>query len=224
MIDLEYIAAELPSIAIKLFLAALTGGILGFERTRKMRGAGLRTYMLVCLGAAMAMMTGEYVLDITGKSDPSRIAAQVISGIGFIGAGTIMVTGYYHIKGITTAAGLWLCASLGLAIGTGFYLGAVAMLMITLFVMLLGEKIEKEYLSRGCRMRIFVLISNADNLSVFLNFLKDNSIIVSEFEQLSAMGSGVSATFMLKLRPKQNHFEALEMLSVCPGVTYLEEV
>lgn len=220
----EYIAAGFPSIALKLFLAALAGGILGFERTRKMRGAGLRTYTLVCLGAAMAMMTGEYVMQITGKSDPSRIAAQVISGIGFIGAGTIMVTGYYHIKGITTAAGLWLCASLGLAIGIGFYLGAVTMLIITLFVMLIGEKIEKEYLSGGCRMRIFVLLANADNLSIFLNFLKEKCIIVSEFEQLSTMGSGVSATFMLKLRPKQNHSEALEMLSACPGVTYLEEV
>jgi putative Mg2+ transporter-C (MgtC) family protein len=172
----------------------------------------------------MAMMTGEYVMQITGKSDPSRIAAQVISGIGFIGAGTIMVTGYHHIKGITTAAGLWLCASLGLAIGIGFYLGAVTMLVITLFVMLIGEKIEKEYLSGGCRMRIFVLLANADNLSLFLSFLKENSITVSELEQLSTMGSGVNATLMLRLRPKQSHSETIEMLSAFSGVTFLEEV
>jgi putative Mg2+ transporter-C (MgtC) family protein len=220
----DQIAADLPSVILKILLAALMGGALGFERTRKMRGAGLRTYMLVCLGAAMAMMTGEFVANITGDSDSARIPAQVINGICIIGAGTIMVTGYFHIKGITTAAGLLLCASLGLAIGTGFYAGAVAMLIITIFVMLLGEKIEKEYLSKGCRMRIFVLLGNADNLSVFLNFLKSNCIYVSEFEQITTIGGGVSATFMLKLRPKQNHSEALETLSACPGVNYLEEV
>lgn len=178
----EFTLVGFSSIALKLILAALAGGILGFERTRKMRGAGLRTYMLVCLGAAMAMMTGEFVSELTGKADPSRIAAQVISGIGFIGAGTIMVTGYFHIKGITTAAGLWLCASLGLAIGIGFYTGAVMMLIITLFVMLLGEKIEKEYLSRGSRMRIFVMLKNADDLTVFLNYLKQLGITLAEFE------------------------------------------
>jgi putative Mg2+ transporter-C (MgtC) family protein len=180
--------------------------------------------MLVCLGAAMAMMTGEFVAKMTGQSDAARLPAQIINGICIIGAGTIMVTGYFHIKGITTAAGLLLCASLGLAIGAGFFFGAVSMLVITLFVMLLGEKLEKDYLSRGCRMRIFVLLGIADDLSVFLNFLKSNCIYVSEFEQLTTIGSGVSATFMLKLRPKQNHAEALEKLSSCPGVTYLEEV
>ncbi len=212
------------SIAARLLFAAAAGGVLGFERTRKMRGAGLRTYMLVCLGSAMAMMTGEYISHITGSSDPARIAAQVVSGIGFIGAGTIMVTGYHRVKGITTAAGLWLCACLGLAIGIGFYGGALLMLAITLITMLVGEKLQRSYLARGNRMRVYVLLNDTESLGDFLNFLKQHGITISDFEQLNAIGKSVNATFMLKLNAKHAHAETIELLSGCPGVAFLEEV
>ncbi|MCE5235425.1 MAG: MgtC/SapB family protein [Clostridiaceae bacterium] len=212
------------SIAARLLFAAAAGGALGFERTRKLRGAGLRTYMLVCLGSAMAMMTGEYISHITGTSDPARIAAQVVSGIGFIGAGTIMVTGYHRVKGITTAAGLWLCACLGLAIGIGFYGGALLMLSITLVTMLVGEKLQKSYLARGNRMRVYALLSDADSLGDFLRFLKQHGIALSDFEQLNAIGKSVSATFVLKLNAKHAHAETLDLLAAGPGVAFLEEV
>ena len=113
------------SILLRSGLALLFGGILGYDREKKGRPAGFRTYMVVCLGSALAMMTGIYLTNITGSGDSGRIAAQVISGIGFLGAGTILVTKQRQVKGLTTAAGLWAAACIGLAMGAGFYSGGI---------------------------------------------------------------------------------------------------
>ena len=99
----------------------MLGGIVGVEREKKGRPAGLRTYMLVCSGSALVMMTNQYLAVCYPQVDVSRMASQVISGIGFLGAGTIILTGKNQVRGLTTAAGLWAVACLGLAIGIGFY-------------------------------------------------------------------------------------------------------
>ena len=113
------------SILVRICLSVLVGGILGMERGKKNRPAGLRTYILVCLGSALVMMTNQYVYLAFQAGDPMRLGAQVISGVGFLGAGTIILTGRNKITGITTAAGLWTAACSGLAIGIGFYEGAI---------------------------------------------------------------------------------------------------
>ena len=115
----------LISILLRTFLAMLLGGILGYEREKRHRPAGFRTYLVVCLGSTLAMMVGLFIHEITGSSDAGRIPAQVISGIGFLGAGTILVTRQNQVRGLTTAAGLWSVACLGLALGAGFYTGAL---------------------------------------------------------------------------------------------------
>ncbi len=124
------------SVALRILLATLIGGCIGSERGRHGRAAGLRTHILVCLGSTMTVMVGIYSVQILGLGgDPMRISAQVISGIGFLGAGTILTRGHFHITGLTTAAGLWTTACLGLAIGAGFYFGAImAWLVMTLAV------------------------------------------------------------------------------------------
>jgi len=110
------------SVAVRLILSVIVGGCIGLERGRHGRAAGLRTHVLVCLGAAMAALVGLYTVKELGfSSDPMRLGAQVISGIGFLGAGTIMTRNQAQITGLTTAAGLWATASIGLAIGVGFY-------------------------------------------------------------------------------------------------------
>lgn len=121
------------SVVVRLALAMLLGGCIGLERGRKRRPAGFRTYMLVCLGAALTVLLSLYEFTmVTGpwsdicaeigiKTDVSRFGAQVINGIGFLGAGTILVTGRQQVKGLTTAAGLWASACTGLAVGAGFY-------------------------------------------------------------------------------------------------------
>ena len=109
------------SITFRILLATVIGGCIGSERGRHGRAAGLRTHILVCLGSTMTVMLGIYSVQVLGLGgDPMRVSAQVISGIGFLGAGTILTRGRFHITGLTTAAGLWTTASLGLAIGAGF--------------------------------------------------------------------------------------------------------
>lgn len=109
------------AVVIRIVCAVVVGGIIGIERSIKNRPAGLRTYMLVCVGACLIMLTNQYIFQMTGNGDPMRLGAQVVSGIGFLGAGTIIVTKHNQIKGLTTAAGLWSAAGVGLALGIGFY-------------------------------------------------------------------------------------------------------
>lgn len=126
------------SVAFRILLATLIGGCIGSERGRHGRAAGLRTHVLVCLGSTMSVMVGIYSVQLLGLGgDPLRVSAQVISGIGFLGAGTILTRNHTHVTGLTTAAGLWATACLGLAIGVGFYSAAIiawAVMTITITV------------------------------------------------------------------------------------------
>ncbi|SEU08285.1 MgtC/SapB family protein [Enterocloster clostridioformis] len=127
------------SLAIvgRLALAILTGTVIGIDRGLKRRGAGIKTHSLVCLGSTLVMLTSEYMaMNFDQKADLARLGAQVISGVGFLGVGTILVTEKQRIKGLTTAAGLWTCACVGLAIGIGFVEGAI----YSLIFMIPGSK------------------------------------------------------------------------------------
>ncbi|HVU55970.1 MAG TPA: MgtC/SapB family protein [Puia sp.] len=133
----------------RLSIAAVLGSVIGLERQRKDGSAGLRTHMLVCLGAALVMLVSAFGFeDILGRPavvlDPSRIAAQVISGIGFLGAGTIIFLRPRIIRGLTTAAGLWTVAAIGLAVGAGLYLAATASTAIALLILAVIKPLEKK--------------------------------------------------------------------------------
>lgn len=135
------------SITFRILLATLVGGCIGSERGRHGRAAGLRTHVLVCVGASMTTLIGLYATNCLGSNgDPMRMGAQVVSGMGFLGAGTIMVRNRSHVTGLTTAAGLWATACLGLAIGAGFYLAvaiAFVVVMITITMMIRLEQATK---------------------------------------------------------------------------------
>lgn len=122
MIGMENIVSVTSGI-VRILLAAICGAVIGTERGRKHRPAGLRTHMLVCVAAALVMVTNEQLIQVYGSGAPTRMGAQVISGIGFLGAGTIITDRQSRIRGLTTAAGLWASACVGLAIGSGYYLG-----------------------------------------------------------------------------------------------------
>ena len=116
------------STAVRLILAMLLGGIIGIDRGMKRRVAGVKTHTIVCLGATLVMMTGQYIslyINQSGTGDAARLGAQVISGVGFLGVGTIIVTGQRHVSGLTTAASLWASSCIGLAVGIGYYSGAI---------------------------------------------------------------------------------------------------
>lgn len=140
--------ANLTSFAliIRLVLSALFAGFIGLEREAHGRPAGLRTHILVAVGSCLAMLLSVHGFAEWPGRDPARIAAQVISGIGFLGAGTILREGA-SVKGLTTAASLWVVAGIGLAVGGGFFLGAVTATIIAVSALFLLEKVEKRFIS-----------------------------------------------------------------------------
>ena len=167
------------SVLLRLVLSVLCGTVIGLERSMKNRPAGFRTHILVCLGAAMAAMTGLYlVLEMQLPADVSRISAQVISGLGFIGAGAIVITKKLAIKGLTTSAGLWTCGIIGLALGSGYYeLGVIGTLLVLLaetwFAVLGGSIIKKnpEYILEVC-------YDEKTSLDNVLRFCKDSHMAI----------------------------------------------
>ena len=130
---------SIASVAFRLVLAVICGGLIGIERELNNHSAGLRTYMLVCVGSCLIMMTNQYVYQVFDTGDPLRLGAQVVSGIGFLGAGTIIVTKNNQVKGLTTAAGLWTAAGIGLSLGIGFYEAAMVA-SLTIFLILTIRK------------------------------------------------------------------------------------
>lgn len=136
-------------IFVRLTLSCLLGGIVGLEREAQGRAAGLRTHILVCLGSALIMMTSIYLFDkysANNQMDPARLAGHVVSGIGFLGAGTIIRAGF-SVKGLTTAASLWVVAALGLAVGCGFWKAAAATTVLVLIGLVLFGKISHRVFS-----------------------------------------------------------------------------
>ena len=161
--------------ALKLLLAALIGGIVGIERGRQGRAAGMRTHIFVCMGAALTAMTGMYAVNVLGiDGDPLRISAQVISGIGFLGVGTILIKGRFQITGLTTAAGLWTVAAVGLALGIGYYEGAIITFLISMTVTTVLHRLEYKITKRNSRFGIYVEIRSDENVRRLVDFLEEN--------------------------------------------------
>lgn len=218
---------NLVSVTTRLLLSLLCGGILGVERGRKKRPAGFRTYMLVCMGAALVMITNQYITELYGGSDPARMGAQVISGIGFLGAGTIIVTGRNRVKGLTTAAGLWAAACVGLSLGIGFYTGAVVGCVLIFVVMALLHRLDDWVLASTKVINLYVEFDRMSDVGEFLRFTKEQGFRISDVEMTRANGIGDSGTAILctlRLPKKKPHAEILQMLSAVERVRYVEEL
>ncbi|WP_321914349.1 MULTISPECIES: MgtC/SapB family protein [unclassified Paraburkholderia] len=147
----------------RLVLAALLGSVIGFERERLSWAAGLRTHMLVCVGSALIMLVSAYgFADVLKEDhvvlDPSRMAAQVVSGIGFLGAGSILLRGEI-VRGLTTAASLWSVAAVGLAVGGGLYTGAIAATVIILIILAGIKPLERRFITFRQRRQLTLLVS-----------------------------------------------------------------
>lgn len=212
------------TILLRLMLAVVCGGVLGLERTRKRRPAGLRTYMLVCIGATVSMMTAQFMSQTFG-GDPGRLPAQVISGIGFLGAGTIMVTRYYKVKGLTTAAGLWVAACMGLAIGIGFYFGAVVTCFVLIFVMIFADKFENRYTKRLHKLHLYIIFGSIQHLKPFMKDLRAKNIDLSDVEtSKSDNKEGIGLFCLLKFPSALTHTEALALVESYEGVLFVEEI
>lgn len=214
-------------IFFRIVLATLIGGVLGLERGRKNRPAGLRTYMLVCLGSAAVMMTNQYVVQCMGAGDPVRMGAQVISGIGFLGAGSIMVTRRNQIRGITTAAGLWAAACLGLAVGIGFYELAVPGALAVFGILTAIHKFDDLSRKNSNAMDVFIELKSKESMPAFIHYMRSAGLNISnlqlEHEMFSAGGSFtfIATIKSVERRPRESIFDTLHHI---PDLEYIEEL
>ena len=166
---------ELAVAAFRIFLALIIGGIIGMERGRHGRAAGMRTHILVCLGATLASMTGMYAYNILdGSNDPLRLAAQVVSGIGFLGVGTILIKGRFQITGLTTAAGIWCSAAIGIALGIGYYEGALVTFLGSVIAVTVMHRFEYRVARRHSRFGMYIEIVSAEKVRSVIDYLNDH--------------------------------------------------
>lgn len=164
---------NLVSVLVRMLLCVLIGGVLGIERGKQGRAAGMRTHILVCLGSALVSMIGVYVTNLQNVGgDPMRIAAQVISGIGFLGVGTILIKGRFQITGLTTAAGLWTVAAIGLALGFGFYTGAIIAFLCVVLTVTVAHRLEYVIYKKYRRFGIYVEIRSDKDIRGIIKYME----------------------------------------------------
>ncbi|HMN06268.1 MAG TPA: MgtC/SapB family protein [Flavobacteriales bacterium] len=210
-------------IMLRLALAALFGGLIGLERERKDWAAGLRTHMMVCVGSCLVIIVSAFgFADILGTPgvalDPSRIAAQVVSGVGFIGAGAILFSRQGTIRGLTTAAGLWTVAAIGLATGSGLYFAAAATTVIALIILWAIQPLEKRYLRRFKQATLRVVTEPGANQAQLMQGLMRNDD--SPVEEMFFEKNGDEMVYELKYtnRNLENLEPLLEELRKNPKV------
>lgn len=175
----------IEQVVIRLFLAAGCGAVIGSDRVLKGRPAGIKTHALVALGACLAMVTGEYIMVEYGSSqDVSRLAAQVISGIGFLGAGTIMVTGQKQVLGLTTAAGLWFAGTVGISMGGGYFDLVLVAMLTWAFIFFVLAPIDNRLSRRNREIKMYLYIRDEESLLKVLLELDKQDIIITKKESL----------------------------------------
>lgn len=212
------------SIAVRLLLAMVFGGTIGLERGIKQRAAGLRTHMLLCIGAASTMLVSQYLYASYGVGDPARLSAQVISGIGFLGAGTIIITRRNQVKGLTTAATLWATACMGLAVGVGFYECAVTMYVILIFILLFVSIIDNRYLKIPTSTALYLEVKREVGLGDAIQFIHEIGWHVREVKEFPSGRPDILAVRM-DLESEQamrGDVNAMQLLREKEGVIRLE--
>ena len=223
----EFLNSDLGEAVLKLTLALLCGGLLGLERGMKKRPAGFRTYMLVCLGSTLVVMTNMHMIELFQTGDPGRMGAQVVSGIGFLGAGTIITTRHNRVTGLTTAAGLWAVASIGLALGIGYYAGAIIGTVLIFFALSVMQITENQILTSSRHILMYVEFEKMVALKHLLAVLKENEIRMMEFETEATTGereAAMAAVITIRIPSKTVHAKLPSLLYSVDGITYVEEL
>ncbi len=224
---------------LRLGVAMFCGGVIGLERGRKRRPAGFRTHMLVCIGAALAMLTSQYlsmmvlshwheIVSFDGQinTDASRLGAQVINGIGFLGAGTIIVTGRQEVKGLTTAAGLWASACMGLCIGAGFVEGAFVGCVLISLTIIVFSRLERVIVSRTRNINLFLEFEHVDDLGKIISTIKEQDIRIFDVDvrKNGEKQTLPSAVFSIRLPKRMRHTKVMTVLAGVEGIRTIEEL
>lgn len=218
---------ELSSVVIRLLFAVVTGTLIGIERSSKGRGAGVKTHSLVCVGATLVMLTGQFMkINYNNQGDLARLGAQVISGIGFLGVGTIIVTGRNHVKGLTTAAGLWVCACEGLAIGIGFWQGAIVTLIVVMFILRILSNVDV-YMHRYVKsFELYIEFNAATDIRRFMEDVSRQNVSLGSVELTKSRidGSRQAAHVGFEMRRGKDRPDLLEWIRDRDYVLYVEEL
>lgn len=215
------------AVIARILTALVLGGIIGLERGMKNRPAGLRTYMLVCVGSCLIMMTNQYTYQSYGVGDPVRMSAQVVSGIGFLGAGTIIVTRHNQIKGLTTAAGLWASAAVGLAVGIGFYEAALTGGTAVFVILTLLQRWDSRLQQSSRQIEVYLELSSEAALGELVRRLREIQVEFTDvqLETDVLQEHGVRAFIAtLKTKRRGSHTALLSEIRKIEGVAYLEEI
>lgn len=215
------------SIIIRILLAAMIGSLIGLERESKNRPAGFRTYILVSVGACLVMMTNQYMFSLYQSGDPARLGAQVISGVGFLGAGTILVTRNSQVRGLTTAAALWTSACVGLALGTGFYAGALIVGGVLLVVMVLFRPLNGVLQRKSGLMRLYAHFDTSDDIDTFLQECTAEKVAVGDMQPLMQKDpdkGGIVVLIEMKNVAVTDHEILVRKFSALHGVRHMEEL
>lgn len=213
------------AVALRIFAAVLLGGFMGLERGLKNRPAGLRTYMLVCVGSCLIMLTNQYVFQVFGVGDPVRMGAQVISGIGFLGAGTIMVTRRSQIKGLTTAAGLWTSAGVGLALGVGFYEAAAAGALGVFFVMTVMQGLDNRMHRKMKAVEVYFELDDGLSLGEMIRQVRELELELRSIQREPGFEQGNRAYIAtLKAGKRKDPEVIIDEVRGIPGVIFMEEI
>lgn len=218
------------SVILRLFLAIGLSFLIGIERSTRNHAAGVRTYVLVTVGSCIAMLTNQFIFETFGSGDASRLGAQVISGIGFLGAGAIMVTSRSQIKGLTTAAGMWACACMGLSCGVGFYTLAIIGAVTIFLVLTVLQSTESYFKDRSKNFSIHIELKKHEYLKDLLEYIRKQGIVVVRVELNDAYESSGLAVYSIYLLNKnvgnQNllHIPIISAISDLDYVNYVEEI
>lgn len=229
---LEYISdlirgVGIVGVAVRMLLAVICGGLIGLERESKRRSAGFRTHTLICIGASLTTLTSQYLVSAGLNTDPARLGAQVIAGMGFIGAGAIIVTSRRQVKGLTTAAGLWASAIIGLAIGTGYYEAALIAVALVLFSELVLSKLEYFIISTARSMNLYIEFASSEVLDNIVEEIKRHELTITDIEITKSRpseGMHMSAILSLKFKKKIAHENIMATISEITGVNNVEEL
>ncbi len=214
------------NIFIRLVISLVLGIVIGIDRGAKRRGGGARTTITVCLGAALVMLLEQYLEEIYPKRlDISRIAAQVISGVGFLGAGSILVSGH-QIKGLTSAASIWTCACIGLAVGIGFVDGAVLLTAVWLVGVHMVPYIEDKVYRYSRYMTLYIEVEDGKAITNVSRQLKENKCLIDSFyvDKPKAKGQHFQIVATFRLPGKIGRDEYLQTLQCLKGVVHVDEI
>jgi len=215
------------SILFKLFLAIILSGIIGLERGKRKHTAGLRTHILVCVGACLVMMTNLFIIEyINPMADPARLGAQVITGVGFLGAGTIVFAGQ-QVLGLTTAAGLWASACLGLAIGIGFFSASILAALLIYIVLAFLPKLEDKIYARSKFILYHIEIEEAREFMNFMKYIKSQEIFVSNMsvsKNSPLVQGGISFRILTKCPDKMSPEQLEDLIQNFNGVYLIEKL